>query len=372
MPRRSARSPAGNEIDEARALARERVDRDGAAVGLDEPLDDREPQARAGPPSARPDPRPGRTARRSATARRAGSPALVDHADDHLRARLPRMDRHRPSARVAPRVLEQVRERPLELRRVGPDRREVRVDRDADVDLAPAARRARPAAPPRSRSIRAAVPPCPTEASTGRAACRSAPTAARASSTTAARELAALLVGVIDSALSACPAVRIAVMGVRRSCDDRLQQRVLSSSLRRSAFVSTASAWAASRCSAIAISASSAGTTLPVEPFGPRPMRGRAAPAASRSGGPIRPPAGTASRRSSPRSSPSSIAAERSSSRLGDPVGRGAQGGRGLGAREQLAREARREVRLTPAAVGFVGPAAREVGDRAHDRPRSA
>ena len=60
---------------------------------------------------------------------------------------------------------------------------------------------------------------------------------------------------------AARPAVRIAVSGVRRSCETARRSAVLSTSLRRSARVSTTSASSASRSSAAASSASSAGTT---------------------------------------------------------------------------------------------------------------
>ena len=171
----------GNDDDEARPLTRQRLDRDRAAVGLDEALGDREPEARARSTARRRPRGRGRTARRSARARRRRSPARGRRSG---RARAPptarTLHRDRLTGRVAPRVLEQVGERPLELAGVGPDggtsgsidsrmsrAPSRRLSRAGEQDLlerhpvAAAARRARPGA------------------WRGRAACRRASRAAR-------------------------------------------------------------------------------------------------------------------------------------------------------------------------------------------------
>ena len=59
--------------------------------------------------------------------------AAVDDADEQPAAAHPRADGDRLARRVARGVLEQVRERALELRGVGEDQRQVAVDRELDA-----------------------------------------------------------------------------------------------------------------------------------------------------------------------------------------------------------------------------------------------
>ena len=117
--------------DERRRLVGQRLDPDLAAVGLDEPAHDREAEAGAavagglgaGAVERLEDPL-------ALGLRDAG--AAVDEAQQDAPADVAGADRDRVAARVAVGVLEQVRERPLELGGVGADRRQVGVDRDLE------------------------------------------------------------------------------------------------------------------------------------------------------------------------------------------------------------------------------------------------
>ena len=64
--------------------------------------------------------------------RRRDRRAAIDDADEHAAAHVARPDRHGVAARVAARVLEQVRERALELRGVGAHQRQVVVEREVE------------------------------------------------------------------------------------------------------------------------------------------------------------------------------------------------------------------------------------------------
>ena len=146
--------------------------------------------------------------------------------------------------RVRARVLEQVGERPLELRRVGAHERQVGVDATA--------RRARR----RGRADRPPLRAGPPRASTTAGAARRAPACSRERSSRfvdqrgqprrllddAAAELAALLAGRARPRRARSPAATIAVSGVRRSCETERSSAVLTTSQRRSARVSTTSA----------------------------------------------------------------------------------------------------------------------------------
>ena len=107
---------------------------------------------------------------------------------------------------------------------------------------------------------------------------------------------------------SAVAAVRIAVSGVRRSCETERRTAVFVSSLRRSSAVSTTSAWSSARCSDAASIDCNVGTMRAAT---------RARSDAPRVAGSSRVPilesrsrSANATRRSSPAASPSSIAAE--------------------------------------------------------------
>ncbi len=120
----------------ARALPGKRLDRDRPAAGLDEPLRDRQAEARAGPRLAGRRPSAVERLEDPLAFRGADPRPLVDDADDDAAPAALRTHRHRQPARVASRVLEQVRERALELRGVGLDRGDVGIDRQADIDAA--------------------------------------------------------------------------------------------------------------------------------------------------------------------------------------------------------------------------------------------
>ena len=164
------------------------------------------------------------------------------------------------AAPVARRVLQQVRERALELRGVGADERQVGVDRQREgpgrerdvvdggqdhlLDRAPLHARLGPARL-QARHVQQVVDQA-----------RSRP-ASPAMSATSSRCSA----GDSDAEPSAPAAVRIAVSGERRSCETARSSAVLSTSERRSALVSTTSRCSASRSTAAPRMASSAGTT---------------------------------------------------------------------------------------------------------------
>src|SRR6185437_12140714 len=118
---------------EARSLPGQRVDSDRSAVGLDEALGDGQAQAGAAPRLA---------GRGRASVEGLEDPgalggiyagALVDDPYDDARAALADMHRHRQAARVAQRILEQIRERALEVGGVGADRWYVGLGRDPHV-----------------------------------------------------------------------------------------------------------------------------------------------------------------------------------------------------------------------------------------------
>src|SRR5690349_11961255 len=107
---------------ERRRLVGQRLHPHAPAVGLHEAAHDRQAEPRAA---------------RAGAVERLEDPLLVrlghagtaiDDADQDAAADVPRAHRHRVAPRVALRVLEQVRERALELGGVGLDRRQVAVD----------------------------------------------------------------------------------------------------------------------------------------------------------------------------------------------------------------------------------------------------
>ncbi len=123
----------GRELDdEARALARERLDRHAPAVGLHEPAHDREPEPRAAVAGTRAAGAVERLEDAVALGGRDPGPA-VDDADQQPPAGHAPADRDRVAARVARAVLEQVGERPLELGRVGAHERQVGVEREREA-----------------------------------------------------------------------------------------------------------------------------------------------------------------------------------------------------------------------------------------------
>ena len=143
--------------DERGALAGQRLDVHPAAVGLDEALDDRQPEAGAGASAVE------RLEDALLLGERDARP-LVDDADEQAAAGDPRAHRHGPAAGVAQRVLQQVRERALELRGVGLDQRQIRIERE----LRAGALGVRRGSPPRastSRAAASAVPACSRERS---------------------------------------------------------------------------------------------------------------------------------------------------------------------------------------------------------------
>ena len=261
----------GEADDEAAALPGQRLDLDLAAVGLDEALGDR--QAEAGAAAARC--RRGRRARRSARARARGCRAPG-------RRRGPR--RAAPTSRERTRtgwplavedgVLEQVGEGALELGGVGA--------------RAAAARRRAPAAPARrGRRASRAPPPAAPARSTGSRRGSACPVSSRETSSrfSTRREsrwpcsTTASLSSWRSSALalgesSAAPAAMIEVSGVRRSWETERSSEVFSSSLRRSAPASIASACMRSRSRASAASSASSPVGLLAARARPR-QRGR-------------------------------------------------------------------------------------------------
>ena len=247
---------------------------------------------------------------------------------------------------VAGSVLEQVRERPLELGGVGAHERQLVVDRE--LELAPAWRRGPPprAGPRRPSTTPAAARRRAPRAARGRAAPRSGATAARpparCPSASSRRSSSSS-----RSPASGSAAAMIAVSGVRRSWLTARSSAVLSTSLRRSARVSTTSveqrvalqrrgeqrlerrhdplldaAQRRLRASPAAAAACRAGA----RPRAAGTRRARSSPSTGceldrrrrelqRRREPLRRPTGSARRRSSPRSSVRAISAARSASR---------------------------------------------------------
>ena len=309
--------------------------------------------------------RRGRTARRSAPARRGGMPGPRSTIRTSRRAAdRARAHRDRLAAGVAQRVLEQVRERALELRGVGVDQRQVAVDREAEP------RPGRRRAPRRRRAQdlldRAPVAPRLGGARPAAARGRAASRPARVSRAASSDDRGAPARAGRSSGSAGEPAPRrpatIAVSGERRSCETARSSAVLSSSLRRSAADSTTSRASASRSSAAASSASSArercarsrrastgaGVVAGDEQRADRPR--------SRSG--------SATRRASP-SAPasSSIAADGSSSAAAMRCAAAAERAGDARAAEQQPRQLGAEVGLAAALLGLA---------RARARPASA
>ena len=244
---------------EARALTGQRLDPDLAAVGLDEPARDREPEA--GPAMAgRARCRCGRTARRRARAAPAGCPARGRRRASMMRlcSGHARTSTGSPSG-VAHGVLEQVRERPLELGGVRADQRQLRRRSAAGMrprtpDVSTAATITSPRSHQSTRGSAASA------SSRDRSSRLSISRDSRcASSRDRRRQLAALVVARGRSPPSGSTAVRIAVSGERRSCDTARSSAVLTTSLRRSAAASTRLPSSSSRSIAAASSASSDG-----------------------------------------------------------------------------------------------------------------
>ena len=247
--------------DERRALPGQRLGPHPAAVDLEEAARDREPEARAAMPGAlvaraverledalelrRRDarargrrPGPGRARRcrgRAPTPDGRRRAARCSRAGSRTRARAAR----RPRARAAGR--RSIDE--LELRR----RRDVRrppTRRTSSIDAPLGPRLGRVRLQPREVEQVVDQPRQP----------------ARPPRSMPARELAPLVVVDARLAASGSAAARIAVSGVRRSWLTARSSAVFSTSLRRSARVSTTSESSSSRSSAAASSASSAGT----------------------------------------------------------------------------------------------------------------
>ena len=179
----------------------------------------------------------GRPGPRSTTWRRSSV------APDSARTTTPRARR-----RVVERVVDQVREHPLDLRGVDLDRRRLRPDLEphaGGIRAEPGerlARRARPRATARGAARRRRP-----RAARGRAAARRRGRAARPRRGSSRRARAGRRASSESPGLASASAdARIAVSGERRSCETARSSAVLRASLRRSASASSASA--SSRC----------------------------------------------------------------------------------------------------------------------------
>ena len=249
----SARAAAGD--DEARALPGQRLDRDLAAVGLDEPLGDRQAKSGAGVGASSPCWKGSKI--------RCHSPSGIPGPWSTTRttiiaARPPASGLHRTAVAVAERVLEQVREGALELRRRR--RRPSAARRRARAEPA----RGRPDPSPRRLqhlgevdrllgAARPSRPPAGTCRGGSRPGVRGGSPSPTIASLSSARSSA---VRVAEP--SAEPPAMIEVSGVRRSWEIERSSAVFSSSLRRSASASTASACIRSRSRVSASSSASA------------------------------------------------------------------------------------------------------------------
>ena len=203
--------------------------RDAAAVGLDE-------AARRSPgrgPSRGRCRRAGRAVERLEDALLLGAagcpgPRSTTRTRMRLAARA-RADRHRVAGAVAQRVLEQVRERALELRGVGVGSAAGRASIVSSSALGPGAGRPRRGAQHLldRRPVAPAARRRPPRGARGRAACRPAARAARPRSAIARGELARGPRRRASATPSASPAARIAVSGERRSCETARSTRGL-------------------------------------------------------------------------------------------------------------------------------------------------
>ena len=177
-------------------------------------------------------------------------------------------------------------------------------------------------------------------------------------------QLAVLGRATARSSPSAPAAVRIAVSGERRSCETARSSAVLTTSERRSAAVSTTSRCSASRSIAAASMASSAGTTR---------SRRRSRTAGSRPAGTSSVPSGgspstRATRRSSPSHRPQLDRGRRQLERVGEPLRDGGQRLVEARAAQQQPRHLGGQVGLLAALVRLARAHARALGQGAGDQ----